>query len=196
MPSAAFMPRYPFPELIPDAFGTSEAVLNYWSEVFKTSSDFALWWTQKWLELPAAMMAFTPPAAVKPVAAAKPIAAVIDLAEAAAARIAAETADSAAAIVDIIELVAEIPMSLIEDATSVAVAAAEELTPEPDDLTRMVGIGPKLAAGLAERGITRFAQIAQWGEEDLAAIDKALDLKGRAVRDAWVAQARRFSTES
>jgi predicted flap endonuclease-1-like 5' DNA nuclease len=50
--------------------------------------------------------------------------------------------------------------------------------------------------GLAERGVVSFSQIAAWTEDDLADIDKALDLKGRAVRDAWVAQAKRFSASS
>jgi predicted flap endonuclease-1-like 5' DNA nuclease len=65
-----------------------------------------------------------------------------------------------------------------------------------DDLTRMTGVGPKLAGALAERGVTRFAQIAAWTADDLAAVDAALNLKGRAVREAWVAQARRLARES
>jgi predicted flap endonuclease-1-like 5' DNA nuclease len=62
-----------------------------------------------------------------------------------------------------------------------------------DDLTRMVGVGPKLSEALAARGVTRFAQIAAWTEADLADIDAALSLKGRAVREAWVAQAKRLA---
>ena len=62
-----------------------------------------------------------------------------------------------------------------------------------DDLTRLVGIGPKLAAALAERGVTAFAQIAAWTEAELAEIDAALNLRGRAVRDDWVGQAKRFA---
>ncbi|MBU4434926.1 MAG: hypothetical protein KKC14_10985 [Alphaproteobacteria bacterium] len=61
-----------------------------------------------------------------------------------------------------------------------------------DDLTRVVGIGPKLAASLGELGVTRFSQIAAWTAEDLQSIDQLLGLKGRADRDAWVAQAKRF----
>ncbi|MEO8927716.1 MAG: hypothetical protein ABI306_11200 [Caulobacteraceae bacterium] len=64
---------------------------------------------------------------------------------------------------------------------------------EPDDLTRLVGIGPKLADALAARGVTQFAQLAAWTAHDLATMDAALSLKGRAVRDAWVAQAKRFA---
>jgi predicted flap endonuclease-1-like 5' DNA nuclease len=63
----------------------------------------------------------------------------------------------------------------------------------PDDLTRMSGIGPKLSAALAERGVTRFAQIAEWTADEIAEVDAALSLKGRAVREAWVAQAKRLA---
>jgi predicted flap endonuclease-1-like 5' DNA nuclease len=83
------------------------------------------------------------------------------------------------------------------------VVAAEPETPaavaEPpaaDDLTRMVGIGPKLCAALAERGVTRFADIAAWTLTDLAEVDASLSLKGRAVRDAGVAQARRLAADA
>ena len=62
-----------------------------------------------------------------------------------------------------------------------------------DDLTRLAGIGPKLSAALADRGVTRFAQIADWTADDLAELDAALSLKGRAVREAWVAQAKRLA---
>jgi predicted flap endonuclease-1-like 5' DNA nuclease len=65
----------------------------------------------------------------------------------------------------------------------------------PDDLTRMRGIGPKLSLALAERGVTRFAQIAAWTVTDLAEFDAALDLKGRAVREAWVEQAQALASE-
>jgi predicted flap endonuclease-1-like 5' DNA nuclease len=73
-----------------------------------------------------------------------------------------------------------------------AVDAASEAIAS-DDLTRLTGIGPKLSAALAERGVTRFAQIAGWTAADLAELDAALSLKGRAVREAWVAQAKRFA---
>jgi predicted flap endonuclease-1-like 5' DNA nuclease len=73
----------------------------------------------------------------------------------------------------------------------VAPAAAKVV----DDLTRMTGIGPKLSAALAELGVTRFAQIAAWTVADLAEMDTELSLKGRAVREAWVAQAKRLAKE-
>ncbi|MGH6972358.1 MAG: hypothetical protein ACREEQ_12185, partial [Caulobacteraceae bacterium] len=62
-----------------------------------------------------------------------------------------------------------------------------------DDLTRLAGVGPKLSAALGAHGVTTFAQIAAWTERDVAEIDAALGLKGRAHRDAWVAQAHRLA---
>ncbi len=62
-----------------------------------------------------------------------------------------------------------------------------------DDLTRLTGIGPKLAAALAARGICTFAQLADWTEEQAQAFDAELSLKGRVARDAWIAQARRLA---
>ena len=74
-----------------------------------------------------------------------------------------------------------------------AIEAEAPAALEPQDLTVMTGIGPKLLIALAERGVTRFSQIAAWTEADLAEIDLALSLKGRAVREDWVAQAKRLA---
>jgi len=76
-------------------------------------------------------------------------------------------------------------------------AGAAEMAPgvpdQPaDDLTRIKGLGPKLATLLAQLGVTSYAQIAGWSEADLAAIDSQLPpaFAGRAARDKWVEQAR------
>lgn len=59
-----------------------------------------------------------------------------------------------------------------------------------DDLTRIKGVGPKLAAKLHELGITQFSQIAAWGDEDIDRIDAQLvEFTGRIRRDNWVEQA-------
>ncbi len=59
-----------------------------------------------------------------------------------------------------------------------------------DDLTRLKGVGPKLAALLGTLGVTRLDQIASWTEADIAAIDAHLgSFAGRAQRDRWVEQA-------
>jgi predicted flap endonuclease-1-like 5' DNA nuclease len=194
MPAATTLPQFPAFRPYVDPFRASETAMSFWTESWRAGMGVAFWWTEKWLELPMAFLAFAPGGAA--VRARGPSAAVIDLAQAAAARAAADVADVAAAVQEIVETVAEIPVAVTEDAVSVAQIAAEMMKPEPDDLTRLVGIGPKLAAALAERGVTTFAQIAAWTEQELADIDKALDLKGRAARDAWVAQAKRFAAES
>jgi predicted flap endonuclease-1-like 5' DNA nuclease len=80
--------------------------------------------------------------------------------------------------------------------TVIAEAPADPAPAFADDLTRLVGIGPKLSAALAERGVSTFADIAAWTTDDLAEVDQALSLKGRAVRDAWVAQAKRLIAAS
>lgn len=81
----------------------------------------------------------------------------------------------------------------------VAHAAAEEVAdaaPVPvvvsgDDLGRIKGIGPKLKALLTSLGVTTYAQIASWTDEDIARIDAQLgSFAGRARRDNWVEQAR------
>ena len=79
------------------------------------------------------------------------------------------------------------------------VAAAPELAPAPasapaaaaDDLARIKGVGPKLVALLGELGVTSFAQIAAWTDEDVTRIDAQLGrFAGRITRDQWVEQAK------
>lgn len=60
-----------------------------------------------------------------------------------------------------------------------------------DELTRMKGVGPKVAALLNGFGVTRYDQIASWTDTDVARIDSQLGaFRGRVVRDQWVEQAR------
>jgi len=60
-----------------------------------------------------------------------------------------------------------------------------------DDLTRLKGVGPKLAAQLGELGVTSFAHIAAWSEADIDRVDARLGrFQGRIRRDSWVEQAR------
>ena len=75
-----------------------------------------------------------------------------------------------------------------------ASAATQTHAGDADDLTRIKGLGPKIAALLRGLGITRFDQIAGWGEDDIALIDPQLGtFQGRIVRDNWVEQARYLS---
>jgi predicted flap endonuclease-1-like 5' DNA nuclease len=190
MPASQTLSQFPPFGAYADPFKASETALSFWSEYWRTSASVALWWTERCLQAPIAFLSWTPGAAFKPASPPRRAAAVIDLAQAAAARMAAEA-------VEIVETVAEVPLSMAEEVVPVVESvAAEPLKLDPDDLTRLVGIGPKLSVALAERGVTRFEHIAAWTDKELAEIDKALDLKGRAVRDAWVAQAKRFAAEA
>ena len=115
----------------------------------------------------------------------------------ATAEVAAET------VVDVMEAEAEAVAAAVDTlveaapepfAEVLAALAPEPVAPmSPDDLTTLTGVGPKLAAALAERGVTRFAQIAAWTEEEIAGLDKELKLMGRIGREAWVAQASRLA---
>jgi len=94
-----------------------------------------------------------------------------------------------------VELEVPAPIAAAEPVAEAAVETAVEAAKSTvDDLTQLVGIGPKLAASLSELGVTRFEQIASWGADDLADFDAKLNLRGRAERDAWVAQAKRLTT--
>ena len=87
-----------------------------------------------------------------------------------------------------------------EAGPEIAPAPAPEPEPAPapaprpgagDDLTRIKGLGPKIAALLGGFGITTFAQIAAWTPEEVERIDAKLGrFSGRITRDQWVEQAR------
>ena len=105
----------------------------------------------------------------------------------AAAEIVQETLDTAEAVTtEAVETVKATAEPVVE-------AVVETVKASADDLTLLVGIGPKLSVSLAELGVTRFAEIAAWSADDLARFDTQLNLKGRAERDAWVAQAKRLA---
>jgi predicted flap endonuclease-1-like 5' DNA nuclease len=60
----------------------------------------------------------------------------------------------------------------------------------PDDLLRLKGVGPKLAAILNERGISRFDQIAKLSPGQVETLDASLGaFRGRLGRDRIVEQA-------
>lgn len=80
-----------------------------------------------------------------------------------------------------------------EEAADAGAIEAAPGMPEPrhDDLTRIKGIGPKLANLLAGMGVVSYAQIAGWDEADLDRINPQLgSFAGRPQRDRWVEQAR------
>lgn len=74
-------------------------------------------------------------------------------------------------------------------AAKTSAAKAEQPATAGDDLKKLSGVGPALEKKLHEAGVTSFAQIAAWSEEDVAAIDEKLSFKGRIEREGWIAQA-------
>ncbi len=81
------------------------------------------------------------------------------------------------------------PDALDEDKPTLLYASAPD---EADDLTRIKGVGPKLAQELNDLGIHTWAQVASLTEANLAWLDANLStatFKGRSVRDDWVGQA-------
>ena len=90
-----------------------------------------------------------------------------------------------------IPIVATAPL----DAAPATLAADMEpvrdtLEPAADDLTRMKGVGPKLAAQLAALGYPSYAAIAALSPDEADALDAQLGaFKGRLSRDRVVEQA-------
>ena len=75
-------------------------------------------------------------------------------------------------------------------------AKAEKAAPTPagqDDLKELSGVGPALEKKLHAAGVTTFAQIAAWGEADIAEFDEKLSFKGRIEREGWVEQAKKLA---
>ncbi len=60
----------------------------------------------------------------------------------------------------------------------------------PDDLMKLKGVGPKLAALLNDRGITRFDQLSTLTQDQVDTLDESLGaFRGRLTRDKVVDQA-------
>lgn len=72
-------------------------------------------------------------------------------------------------------------------------AAKKEAAPAADfvdDVSLIGGVGPKLKEKLTGYGVTSLKKIAKMSEADVAKMDEALELHGRATRDEWVEQAK------
>ena len=89
------------------------------------------------------------------------------------------------------------PVAIVDDEVAVVPAVSDEIAaPAKDDLQRIRGIGPAIAAKLELQGITDFAQLARLTTDEVAAIDAAMNLKGRIERDEWVAQAAALAAKA
>lgn len=63
---------------------------------------------------------------------------------------------------------------------------------EPDDLTKIKGIGPVAMGQLAEQGITTYAQVAALTDEDVVRIDDAMPFSADQISD-WRGQAQEMA---
>ena len=59
-----------------------------------------------------------------------------------------------------------------------------------NDLTQIKGVGEELAKRLNKLGITQFAQITNFTDDELTKIDDVFNFKGRIEREDWVGQCR------
>ena len=62
-----------------------------------------------------------------------------------------------------------------------------------DDLSKISGVGPVIVGKLHAEGITTFAQIAEWTDADVEAIEEKLSFKGRVGREDWIALAKELA---
>jgi predicted flap endonuclease-1-like 5' DNA nuclease len=141
------------------------------------SAGVGWWWVNQWTKA-ANLEAMVAPIAKSPV-----LALVKETPEIVAEAVAEPVVEAPVAAAEIVE-------EVVAETAPEPVAYVAPAPAEPDDLTQLVGIGPKLADALAARGVTQFAQVAAWTAEDLARFDHELNLRGRAIRNAWVAQAK------
>ncbi len=73
--------------------------------------------------------------------------------------------------------------------------AAPKADAAADDLKKLSGVGPALEKKLLAAGVTTFAQIAAWGDAEIAEFDEKLSFKGRIEREGWVEQAKALAAE-
>ncbi|TPM09005.1 proton-conducting membrane transporter [Mesorhizobium sp. B2-3-11] len=75
-------------------------------------------------------------------------------------------------------------------AKKAATAAAKPASGKPDNLRRLIGIGPVNEKLLKAQGVTSFAQIAAWTSADIKRIEDVMNFDGRIARERWIEQAK------
>jgi len=85
------------------------------------------------------------------------------------------------------------PRKAAKSEKKAAPTKAARAEPGADDLKALSGVGPALEKKLHAAGVTTFAQIAAWTEDDIAAMDEQLSFKGRIEREGWVEQAKELA---
>ena len=107
-----------------------------------------------------------------------------------AAGAAAVVAAGAAAVVAATRSNDEAPKAEKKKPAKAAAAPKAEAAAGADDLKKLSGVGPALEKKLHAAGVTSFAQIAAWGQDDIDAMNEKLSFKGRIEREGWVEQAK------
>ena len=67
---------------------------------------------------------------------------------------------------------------------------------EGDDLTKIKGVSADVAGRLSAIGVTKYEQIANFSDDDIANVDEALSLNGRLEKEDWVGQAQKLLAEA
>ena len=67
---------------------------------------------------------------------------------------------------------------------------------DADDLTQIKGVGEELQKRLNTFGVTQYAQITNFSDDDIAQIDDVLNFKGRMEREDWIGQAQALMADS
>ncbi|ESY67521.1 MULTISPECIES: NADH dehydrogenase [Mesorhizobium] len=75
-------------------------------------------------------------------------------------------------------------------AKKAAPPAAKAASGKPDNLRRLIGIGPVNEKLLKAQGVTSFAQIAAWTAADIKRIEDVMNFDGRIARERWIEQAK------
>ncbi len=76
------------------------------------------------------------------------------------------------------------------DAAPVPAPPAPAVAQGPDRLTRIIGLDPATERALIENGVTRFSEIAAWGQAEVEWAEQGLGAPGRVGRERWIEQAQ------
>lgn len=100
-------------------------------------------------------------------------------------------ADSVEEVVDVVETVAETIEEAADDIADEAEETVEEVAEmlDPDDLTKVEGIGPMYASVLIAAGVATYAELASKSQDDLEAIIKDAGKRRPASVETWAEQA-------
>lgn len=83
------------------------------------------------------------------------------------------------------------PVAPVPVPTAPVAPAAPASAPSTNELTTLKGLGPKVAAQLAERGFTSVADLAALTPAEAERLDASLGaFQGRMARDRWIEQAQ------